>query len=438
MEIKELEQDPKIVEWFIYVKPKDNTKSTYLSNIRFYCEFLNKSPSELISEADIEAESNVLLKKRKIKTYFTNYINHLNNLNVSANTRRIRLATVKSFYKKNDVELPAIPRNDDVVCLEENIPIPTKEDLQKALYKSHILGKAIILTGISSGLASDDIRKLKVSDFVNGYDPKTQITTLRLRRGKTHVDFVTFLSPEASKAVLEYLDFRNNRIVKREGIKRERQLNNQKVFSNDNYLFINKRVQQSYIESGNDENRKLKRNTFMEIYRAVSDECKLSSPKGKFNIIRSHNLRRYFFSTLTNHGCNAVVVEFLMGHKLSETDSGYYRDNVIDLRNIYQEYIPYLTIQKEFDISESPIFLKMKERNEELEKDNYIKNVERDEIQRMEAKFNGRIEQMDYEMSQIKMKHNLQILKMKQKLEPENKNKIQKMIDTLEDALRKS
>lgn len=394
MEIKELEQDPKIVEWFVYVKPKDSTKLTYLCNIQLYCNYLNMSPSELINEADIEAESNVLLKKRKIKTYLTNYINHLNNLNISPNTRKIRLATVKSFYRKNDVELPAIPRND-VISLRENIPIPTKEDLQKALNKSHILGKAIILIGVSSGLASDDIRNLKVSDFKNGYDPKTQITTLKLRRGKTNVDFVTFLSPEASKAVLEYLEFRNNRMSKREGIKRERQLNNQRVKSNNDYLFINQRVPKSYTETGNDKYRKLERNTFMEIYRAISDTCKMSSEKGKCNILRSHNLRRYFYSTLTNHGCNAVIVEFLMGHKLPENQSGYYRGNVAELQTIYRKYVPYLTIQKEFDISESPIFLKMKERNEELEKDNYIKNVERDELVRMKAEYDQKINDLE-------------------------------------------
>ncbi len=245
-------------------------------------------------------------------------------------------------------------------------------------------------------------------------------------------------TPEASRAIIEYLKFRNNRISKRKNAYRDSQLEKQKVFSDDDYLFINSRIQKEYVESGNDEDRKLKDNTFLELYRSISEKCNMSSEKGKYNVIRSHNLRRCFYTTLTNNGCNYIVAELLMGHKLPKTQGGYYRTNPEKLRLEYQKYIPYLTIQKELDISVSPDFIKMKERNAELEKDNYIKNVERDEIQRMEAKFNGRIEQMDYEMSQIKMKHNLQILKMKQKFEPENKNKIQKMIDTLEDALRKS
>lgn len=404
MEISELEKDPKIVEWFIYVRPKHNTKITYLTNIQLYCNFINKSPTELIDEADIEAENGILLKRRKIKGYITSYINHLNNLDVSPNTRKSRLAAVKSFYRKNDVELPAIPRSEDVVCLEENVPIPTKEELQEAVKKSHALGKAVILVGISSGLSSNDIRNLKVSDFKKGYDPETKITTLKLRRGKTSVDFITFLSPEASKAVWDYLDFRNNRVVKRQGLKRERQLENQKVLSDDDYLFINKRVQKTYLESGNDEDRKLKRNTFMEIYRAISDVCSLSSEKGKYNVIRSHNLRRYFFSTLTNNGCNYLVAKYMMGHKLQKTDSGYYRFDVNKVPEIYQKFVPYLTIQKELDISESPEFQKMKNENEVLIREVATKTVDNDYLIRMKTEYDKKID--DLEKS---VRHELQI-----------------------------
>jgi len=395
MEICELEKDPAIEEWFIYVNPKESTKISYLTNIQLFCNYINKSPAELIDEADTEAENGILLKKRKIKQYITNYINHLNNLDISANTRKSRLAAVKSFYHKNEVELPAIPRNEDVVCLEENIRIPTKEELQKALKKSNVLGKAIILVGVSSGLSSNDIRNLKYSDFKNGYDSETKITTLKLRRGKTSVDFITFLSPEASKAIIEYLEFRNNRMIKRQGIKRERQLENQKVTSDDDYLFINKRVQKTYNESGNDEDRKLKRNTFMEIYRAISDECKLSSPKGKYNVIRSHNLRRYFFTTLTNRGCNGIIVKFMMGHKLSKTDSGYYRSNVELLRDTYQKYIPYLTIQKELDISENPIFIKLQNDNETLKRENEIKTIDNDLVVRLKTEYDQKIDELE-------------------------------------------
>jgi hypothetical protein len=56
--------------------------------------------------------------------------------------------------------------------------------------------KAILLTGVASGLSAQEIIKLKSKDFTKGYDPETEITTLKLRREKVNFDFITFLSPE--------------------------------------------------------------------------------------------------------------------------------------------------------------------------------------------------------------------------------------------------
>lgn len=65
MEICELEKDPAIEEWFIYVNPKESTKISYLTNIQLFCNYINKSPAELIDEADTEAENGILLKNVK-------------------------------------------------------------------------------------------------------------------------------------------------------------------------------------------------------------------------------------------------------------------------------------------------------------------------------------------------------------------------------------
>ena len=92
--------------------------------------------------------------------------------------------------------------------MKKHKEIPTKEDLQEVLKVCDTMEKAILLVGASSGLSANEIINLKVKDFNRGYDPKTGITTLDLRRGKVDFDFITFLSPEASKAVQEYLTYR--------------------------------------------------------------------------------------------------------------------------------------------------------------------------------------------------------------------------------------
>ena len=55
-----------------------------------------------------------------------------------------------------------------------------------------------------------------------------------------------------------------------------------------------------------------------------------------------------------------------MGHKLDQTRSAYFLASPDKLREIYKQYMPFLTIQKELDISESPEYLAIKKENEIL------------------------------------------------------------------------
>jgi hypothetical protein len=90
--------------------------------------------------------------------------------------------------------------------------------------------------GVSSGLSTNEIIQLTVKQFKDGYDPETKITTLPLRRAKVKFDFITFLSPEASQSVWDYLDYRNRK-TKDNREKRISQLEKQKVFSESDFLF---------------------------------------------------------------------------------------------------------------------------------------------------------------------------------------------------------
>lgn len=83
------------------------------------------------------------------------------------------------------------------------------------------------LMGLSSGLSVNEICNLKIKDFNSGYDPQTGITILKLRREKNNHDFVTFLSPEASRAVKK-LEHRERSTKKRKKISRVNRLQKQK------------------------------------------------------------------------------------------------------------------------------------------------------------------------------------------------------------------
>ena len=381
MKTRELQKDSIINEWFDTINPSDNTQKHYLSAMQKYTDFTGKTPEELIDEAEKEIDTGVRGRKRKIRRYLIDLRNQLQDSGLAEKTVQGYVSAVRSFYSAFEVDLPKLAKTENTVTtLEENTPIPTKSDLQVALKTCGVMEKALMLVGVSSGLSSNEIIRLKVKHFKEGYDPETKITTLPLRRAKVKFDFVTFFSPESSQAVQDYLDYRNRK-SKDSRETRINQLEKQKVFSDSDFLFCKQNIPDTFLKTRNDKERQLTRGIFMKIYRTISEKACKNSPEGTWNLIRSHNMRRFFNSVLLNSGCDSFHCEFFMGHELNATQAAYFRASPEKLREVYQKYIPFLTIQKALDISESPEYQKIKNENQVLAAETVKHVVERSELQ---------------------------------------------------------
>jgi hypothetical protein len=100
-------------------------------------------------------------------------------------------------------------------------------------------------------LSANEVIRLTVKQFKDGYDPETRITTLPFCLQKKKVDFITFLSPETSQSVLDYLDYRNRK-TKSNRERRLNQLEKQRILSDINFLFCKQNVSDSFLETKND------------------------------------------------------------------------------------------------------------------------------------------------------------------------------------------
>jgi integrase len=385
MKITELRQDNTVKKWMNNLKPRRNTELAYTQALSAYTENTGMTPYELILEADQEEANQIRMRDRKIKERLINFRSSMVDQGLADFTVRGRMGAVRSFYQSFEIELPKLQgERRKARTREENTGVPTKEDLQTALKICDPLEKAILLTGVSSGLSSVEIQNLTIDQFKKGYDPETEITTLKIQRTKTGVEFITFLSPECSRAIWEYLEYRS-REAKAATWQRKRQLLKQRIVSDDGYLFILRQLDDNYLENHNEEERKLSGNVVQKIFRAVSAKAKRDTKKGTYNTIRSHNMRKYFNSVLLNAGADSFFVEYTMGHQLDGTRAAYFRASPEKLREIYQKYIPYLTIQKEADISESPEFKRLIYENETLARETARHIVERSELQELRA-----------------------------------------------------
>lgn len=402
MKIAELKKDSIVQEWLKHVRAKPHTQKGYLACLQEYTEFLRMTPTELIEEAEAEYDARVKPRKQKIKGYIIVFREYLENKQLAPLTVENRITGVRSFYKANDIIIPELQRlGETAKPLEVHKKIPTKEVIRKVLEIADQLETAIILVGACSGLAVNEICDLKVRDFKNGYDPETGITTLDLRREKNKVDFVTFLTPEASKSVLNYLEHRERETKSNRQERREKHFKKQRVYNEDGSLFICRYVSDKYLETGDEELRKLKDTTIGEMYRVLCEDAKICADKGVMNTFRSHNLRKYFNNRLIAANCDPMIREFLMGHKISDrTKASYFVADPTELKELYKSFIPFLTIEKPLDISESPDYLRIKQENQILQAETERHILERSELQELRAEIE-RIKEMDKERNGV-------------------------------------
>jgi integrase len=371
MKIPELKQDDFVNDWLDTLNPSENTKRNYLFGLQGFTEWAGKTPKELITEAETEIKAGLLMRERSIKRCLVGYRKYLQSLDIAPMTIKTYMSGAKSFYGVFDIEIPKLPKaGNRALTLEKNKKIPSKEDIQKVLKFADPLGRAVILVGVSSGLSSQEIRNLRVSDFKNGYDSKTEITTFTLRRKKVGYDFTTFLTPEASHAIMDYLELRE-------------QSAKQEINNDSNYLFCPKWIKDEYRTSQDESLRQMSNWGIMLLYRRLSQRAAKDTPDGDWNLIRSHNMRKYFNSAMLNAGADSFFVNFTMGHTLNDTDSAYFRATPGKMRDIYLKFIPYLTIQKPLDISESAEYKEIKHENDILRGETASHVVERSEISTM-------------------------------------------------------
>lgn len=385
MDLKELRHDHIINDWLDNINAAKNTERNYLQAMRQYTDFTELTPERLLTEAEEEIKAGVLMRQRKIKSYIVGFRKYLQQNGIADGTIKTRLTGVRSFYESFDIELPKVQgERKKARRIEENQTVPTKEDLQECLKVCTPLEKAVMLSGISSGLASNEVRHLLIKDFKKGYDPETEICTLKLVREKVNFEFVTFLSPEATRAIKEYLEFRN-REVKTGAKKRIAQLEKQRITSDNGYLFILQNITDEYLKTRNEELRHIPESGMIRLYRGISEKAKKNTGKGYYNFIRSHTMRKYFNSALLNAGCDSFSCEFWMGHTLDETRAAYFRASPEKMREIYKKYIPYLIIEKSLDVAESKEYRDVLRENDILRAQAIRATVENAEIMKLRA-----------------------------------------------------
>jgi integrase len=407
-DIKEYES---IQEWFAESSLSVNTKRNALIAMRRYSDLIGMSPDELLEEAEREEEEVMKFKNRKLKKHLIRFKNFLEGKNelgerdhtlkeYAPTTAKLYITNVVLFYRSHEVTVKSLKYEKKAKPrAENNKRIQDKGMISMVLKRASPKQRAIILTIISSGLASEDVRHIPLQKYIEGYDPATEVCTLRLRRHKTEVDFVTFLNPEATRAINDYIEIRKKSYDPK-----------QQIRNNVGYLFIIDQVKEIYIDHDYDrkhlecmnllksgfakdeipielqkylvsreEHRKYSAVSFLKIFSHLNDRCGITTPKGEFNVFRAHNLRKLFNQIMENLNVNHILVETWMGHEIDASNSAYSQYSPEQLKT-YTSVMHHLYIDKQLDVAGSEEYQNLEVEVQRLKKENEINVVERYEL----------------------------------------------------------
>jgi integrase len=331
--VDEYQIQPTLDEMALYHQYSHSTRINMQSTLQSYCKYHKTTLPDLINEALIDEDHIIKVNRRRIKKRLQNYTLHLQSIGRHPQTIKLHITRLKTIYKYYDIEPPQLPpiRVENKEHYED---IPTYEEIQHVTRNSLVKTRAIVCFLASSGMRISDMCNLTVGDFIEAsidyvWNPRSIpdflhqlqksgdliIPTWHIRQQKTGIPYITFCSDEASRYLVEYL----------------LELSRRKMITRDDRLF------------GVTTNAVIK--TFQRLNKRF-DLGKLET-RGRFH---AHALRKFFATTLTNHDCDFLSVEFMLGHRLDRIREAYYKADPERLKMKYRRYMEYLTFTQEIQV----------------------------------------------------------------------------------------
>ncbi len=307
----------------------------YKSTLKKYCQVQGMDLYELLEEADKEEEDGIRLKKRTLKSRLIKFRKHLIDT-VSSKTVKTYMSRILTFYRTYEIEIPPLPKIN-TKRLMEYPPVyfkdlPDKEIIKEALNISTPQVKAIILFQTSSGCARKETLNLKVKDFLEACEEyynkedfssliellfylkqQTLVPTFKIVRQKTNKPYYTFCSPEASKAICNFLITREN-------------------LNPEDQLF------------------KMNEVTYITNFEKINDTLHLGKV-GAYNRFRGHMLRKFHASHLyqgENH-LTLDEVDALQGRTRGGSRDSYFMDDTDVLKKRYIECMGNILINSDVE-----------------------------------------------------------------------------------------
>ena len=301
----------------------EGTKELYVYNLKFFCDYIDKNPDELIKQRDSDLKAKDLRDKYKIENDVKAYMATLERKGESFGSRNAKYAAIRSFFEQNYRKLEGLKRTDAPTGENIGKRIPEKSEIISAMSVAKCLrDRALISFAKDCGWRIGDIARLNwgdIEDLGNGFWHFKKITQKRKVRA------FGFIGPETTKLMKLYRSQRERGTLKgNRGILPE-------TIRNDSPLFVA-------------QSKGFKPLVVTQMIRIISKAFK----DADLTDLSGHSLRKYFETALEDPKLHIRTnwIKRFTGKKISASMEPYVEKRVKKLFEAYKNAYVNLSLEE--------------------------------------------------------------------------------------------
>lgn len=318
----------------------EGTKRSYVSHLKLFCEWVGKTPDELVKEREGQLKSEEKKVQRSMEMQVKRYNAYLDEKGAGAGTKTTARAAIKSFFEHHYMPLKFI-RGDFPTEVKEERRKVEKEEILTMLDYADVRDRALLHVLKDSGLSVSDASRLKLGHLF----PKSKIgpitaedirrlpdfIALNMVRRKTKAKIRSFLGREAIQALKTYFEYRmrgtahlyyHMEKVGEKGMAPE-------TLTVDSPLFRT-------------HSRKVKAMSTKRIKDAVREIAKRSGIRD----ISAHSFRKYTQTMLESARLDPNWRRLILGRKLPGSEGSYSMPSTEDLMKAYKEAYKHIEVTR--------------------------------------------------------------------------------------------
>jgi len=311
---------------------RENTRRAYRRCFLQFSGWVGLSPDEMLSKRSVDLRNGDVQENHYFEARLREYMANLEEHGAGLSVMQMSYNSVKSFFDSYGVTLRM--RRRDAPKGEYYKPVRpiTKSEIRALLAVSDIHERALIMLLKDTGLAVNEVSHLTLQNLQGPSnwrdlldESRVPIPVVGIRR-KTNVHYHTFLGPECVDALRHYFEYREKGTQhldsKGRGVPAEPLTRNSPVFRCKTMLKP------------------------MPSHQITLLVCYTVEKAGLRNV-SAHSFRRFFETTLEQPelGIHPAWIKRMMGHKLGVQDRAYSHPTDKQLREAYQQAIPFLSVQ---------------------------------------------------------------------------------------------